>query len=60
MTYFMTQSAVRSPENVNVQEGKHTIFHSELDILMELVHLFKEALELLWHTSTDEDGVINI
>lgn len=60
MTYFMTQSAVRSPENISIQEGKHAIFHSELDILMNLVHLVKEALELLWHISRDEEGVIHI
>jgi hypothetical protein len=60
MTYFMTQRAVRSPENINIQEGKHAIFHCELDILMDLDHLVKEALELLWHTSTDEESVIQI
>lgn len=59
MLYFMTQSAVRSSENINIQEGKYAIFHRELDILMDLVHMVKEFLELLWHTSTDE-GVIHI
>jgi hypothetical protein len=47
MIYFMTQSAVISPGNIDMQEGKHAIFHSELDILMDIVHLVKQALQLL-------------
>jgi hypothetical protein len=60
MIYFITQSALISPGNIDMQEGKHTIFHSELDILMDIVHLVKQALQLLWHTSTDEEGAIHI